>query len=241
MRFSSQNFILTLFTILFSCTQYNTKIVVRTGLAGNNIVEFIKDKNDKQFFDPIDDTVNFKRVVDNIYIDYSSNVYILSICSKSISEDTFLYLEYFKKMTDFIDIKSYKKIKDSYFQNKGKVYMWWSNSDGDYPIEVTSADPETFIPFDSVAGGIDKQHVFYGGVPGDFETIDGADPKSIQVLNPEKGCWNCGNCYFVDSKNVYFGLTKMEGADPITFKLINSDKIDAQDKRGQYFDGQLIK
>ncbi|HSY60374.1 MAG TPA: DKNYY domain-containing protein, partial [Cytophaga sp.] len=226
-------------TNLYSCRQTDKS---HRGLTGNNIVEFVQNKNDSIFFtDPIDDTTNFKKVVDNIYKDKSGEIYIPNVCFKPISKDTSVYLEYFKNVTDFIDVKSYSQIKDGYFQNKGKVYMWWGNSDGEYPIEVAGADPKTFVPFDSIAGGTDKKYVFYDGVPGDFKIIQGADPGSIKVLNPERGCWNCGNCYFVDDKNVYYGLTKIEGADAKTFKLINTQTVDAVDKSGQYFEGHLIK
>lgn len=227
-----------LLTGICACRQ---TVKSQRGLTGNNIVEFIPDKEDPQYFtDPIDDTVNFKNVVDNIYKGGSGKVYILNVCGRPIGHDTFLFSEYFRDVTDFIDIKSYRQIKSGYFQNKEKVYMWWGNSDGEYPIEVTGADPDTFVPFDSVAGGVDKQFVFYGDIPGDFGIIEGADPKSVKVLNPERGCWNCNNCYFVDNKNVYYGLTKIEGADANTFKLVNTDSVDAADKWGQYFDGHLI-
>ena len=240
MRPTLQILSIIILTNLYSCGQ--TKIKSRGGLTGNNIIELVQDNNDKVYFtDPIDDTINFKKVVDNIYRDDSGKVYIRTVCVNPISKDTFLYSEYFKNVTAFLDLKSYEQIKNGYFQNKGKVYMWWGNSDGEYPIEVVGADPKTFVPFDSVAGGTDKQNVYYGGVPSDFEIIQGADPKSVKVLNPERGCWNCGNCYFVDDKNVYYGLTKIEGADSKTFKLMNMETIDAEDKRGKYFEGQLIK
>jgi len=235
------------FTTFCSCVQKRIKSPdgytgSRNGLTGNNIAAFVQDKEDKQLFtDPIDDTINFKKVVDNIYKGHSDKIYILNVCGRPMGKDTFLYSEYYKEVTDFLDLKSYGQIKNGYFQNKGKVYIWWSNSDGDYPIEVTGADAKTFTPFDSVAGGTDKQHVFYGGVPDQFQIISGADPKSIKVLNPERGCWNCGDCYFVDDKNVFYGLTKIKGADPRTFKLVNKKVVDAEDKNGKYFEGKSIR
>jgi len=212
------------------------------GLPGNNTIEFVQNKSDKKYFtDPIDDTINYKKVVDNIFKDRSGKIYIINVCFRSMNNDTSIYLEYFKDVSDFLDLKSYKDIKKGFFQNKGKVYMWWSNSDGDYPIEVIGADPKTFVPFDNIGGGTDKQYVFYGGGPDDFKIIEGANPKTIKVLNPANGCWNCGNCYFIDDKTVYYGLNKLEGADPNTFKLVNQEKIDAVDKNGKYFEGYLIK
>ncbi|MCO4292401.1 DKNYY domain-containing protein [Solitalea sp. MAHUQ-68] len=164
----------------------------------------------------------------------------MTACFRPISEDTLLTTQYFKDITDF-DLETFRTVKDGYFITKGKVYLWWGNSDGNYPVEVIGADPKTFIPFDSIAGGTDKKSVFYGGPPEDFSKIDGADPKTIKVLNPKRGCWNCGDCYFTDDKNVYYGLQKIKGADPKTFTLLNLDTIDAKDKNRKYFNGEPIE
>ncbi len=238
-----QSIPITTFIILMSlCACAQKPVKARSGLTGNNIIEFVQDKDDTQFFtDPVDDTTNYKKVVDNIYKDVKGKTYILTVCFRPTGSDTSVYVEYYKDVSNFLDVKTYGKIKNGFFQNKGKVYIWGSNTDGDYPIEVTGADPNSFVPFDNVGGGIDKQAVFYAGVPGNFEIIKGADPKTIKVFNPESGCWNCGNCYFVDSKSVYFGLQKMEGADPKTFKLLNQETVDAEDKNGTYFEGKRIK
>jgi hypothetical protein len=202
----------------------------------------VQDKEDNLYFtDPVDDTVSFEKVVDNIYKGPNGKTFILTGGSRLIGNDTFLTVQYYKDVTDFLDLKSYGKLKEDYFQSKNKVYMWWGNSDGNYPIEVPNADPKTFEPFKDIAGGKDKQYVFYGGAPSNFEVIPEADPESIRILNPERGCWNCGNCYFVDNKHVYYGSNKVKGADPKTFKLINQETIDAVDKRGRYFDGHLVK
>ncbi len=232
--------ILLILTTCSSCGQTPKK--VDRGLPGSNFVEFVQDKNNKQYFtDPVDDTTNYKNVVDNIFKDRRGKIYILNVCFRPTGNDSSVYLEYFKDMSDFLDISTYRQIKNGFFQNNGKVHIWGINSDGDYPVEVTGADPKTFVPFDSVAGGIDKQYVFYGGVPDDFKIIDGANPKTIKVLNPARGCWNCGSCYFVDDKAVYYGLNKIEGADPKTFELVNKETIDAVDKNAKYFEGRLIK
>jgi hypothetical protein len=238
-----QSFSILSFVILMSFYSYGQTILKsRGGLTGNNIVEFVQDKSNKEFFtDPVDDTINFKKVVDNIFRDRIGKIYILNVSFRPGSNDTSVYLEYFKDISGFLDLKSYRQIKHGFFQNKGKVFTWGSNSDGDYPVEVTGADPRTFVPFDSVGGGTDEYHVFYGGVPDDFEIIMGADPKTIKVLNPDRGCWNCGNCYFVDDKSVYFGLVKIEAADPKTFKLVNKETIDAEDKNGKYFEGKAVQ
>jgi DKNYY family len=209
------------------------------GLVGNDKIEFIQNPEDGSVFtDPINDTINYKLIIDNIYKDTAGNVFRLCVAFNPVASDTLLYLEYYRNYSDFINLATYRIIKDKYFSNKNKVYLWWGNSDGDYPVEIKDADPQTFTPFDNIAGGLDKNNVYYGGPPGDYEKIKGADPKSIRVLNPKQGCWNCGNCYFVDDKNVFFGLKKIAGADAATFKLSNLDSIDAEDKNFRYFEGQ---
>lgn len=192
------------------------------------------------FIDPIDDSTDLRRAFDRLYKDGSGNTYLKTNRFESLSKDTLLFIEFFKDVTGFIDLNTYRTLSQGYFQNKGKVYLWWVNSDGDYPIEVKGADPVTFQPFDSIAGGIDNQHVFYGGPPSDFEIIPGANPKTIKVLNPKRGCWNCGNCYFVDDQAIYYGFNRVNGADPATFYLVNKDSVDAEDMEGIFFNGRLI-
>lgn len=103
---------------LYSCGQPPVKS--RGGLTGNNIVELIQDKNDKEVFtDPIDDTTNFKKVVDNIYIGSDAKIYILTMCFRPVSSDTLLYSAYFKDMTKSLELKSYRQIKYGFFQSKG--------------------------------------------------------------------------------------------------------------------------
>ncbi len=244
MRNKNLIFSLLFLTILWACRPGKPKEAEKSSrawLTGNSVEQFIPDEKDSRIYrDPVDDTLHFHHVIDNIYQDASLRTFIRTDCFDPTNSDTILYLEYFKDMTSFLDLKSYKKLKEGFFQNKGKVHMWWGNSDGEYAVTVKGADPLTFSPFDNVAGGLDKNYVFYGGPPIDFEIIEGADPKTIRVLNPERGCWNCGNCYFVDDKHVFFGFNIVPNADPKTFKLLNIDSIDAVDKFGKYFDGQRI-
>jgi hypothetical protein len=211
------------------------------GLTGNTIIQFVPGKSDKKFFtDPIDDTIHFKHVVDKFYQDTVGKIYLLTSAFDTWNDTSVTY-EYFRNYSDFISIKTYQALKNGYFINKEKVYIWWGNSDGEMPIEIKGADAKTFVPFDSIEGGVDKNFVYYGGPPDDFKVIEGANPRTIKVLNPTRGCGNCGNCYFVDDKHVFFAFKKIDSADAKTFKLLNQEKVDAEDKNGKYFDGQLIK
>lgn len=198
------------------------------------------------FNDPIDDKTNYKHIVDNIYKDTADKIFIKTNSAHGYRGDTTLFVEYYKDMTDFINISTYKAIKGNqygYFINKNKVYIWDINCCGTFPVEIDAADAETFVPFSNVCGGTDKNFVFYGSPKSaeGIKIIDGANPKTIKVLNPKRGCWNCDNCYFVDDKNVFFGFNRIEGADTKTFKLVNLENIDCIDKNKKYFNGQSIQ
>jgi DKNYY family len=214
----------------------------RTGWPGNNIVEFIQDRYDSVYFtDPIDDTLYFRRLDDQIYVRDNGKVFVRSKMEVEIGADTVVFVEYFRDVSAFLRLRGYKQLGEGFFQNKGAVYFWWGDSEGDFPIKVVSADPRTFKPFVGVGGGTDKRHVYYGGGPDDFSIVAGADPKTVKALNPDRGCWNCRNCYFVDQNHVYLGLQEIAGADPKTFRLVNGDTVDAEDMYGRYFDGCLVK
>lgn len=186
------------------------------------------------------DSINFKKVKDNIYEDRSGKVYIKTAYSRPLENDSSVLVYYYRDESDFLDLKTYQKIGDGYFKNKNKVYIWFATSDGEYPNEITGADAKTFKPFKGVAGGTDKEHVFYMDHSNGFAILKDANPKTVKALNPKKGCWNCGDCYFVDDKSVYFGFDKIKGADPVTFKLTDQIDADAEDRNGKYFDGELI-
>jgi hypothetical protein len=220
---------------------------------GNNVVQFIQHDKDKDFFyDPIDDTINYKLIVDKIYKGADGKLYLLDKSvsagktylmgqTSSLEIDSVILYEYFHDYSDFIDLKTYRLIAGDYFANNNKVYLWSPNSDGSFPVEVENADFKTFRPFDNVCGGTDKNYVFYGSPQDGIKIIDGANPKTIKVLNPKRGCWNCGNCYFKDDKKIFFSFAIIDNADVKTFKLVNLDKVDCTDKNKKYFDGQAIE
>jgi len=160
------------------------------------------------FTDPVDETIHFKHVVEKFYKDTVGKIYLLNTAFDTWA-DTLVFYEYYRDYSDFISLKTYKPLKNGYFVNKNKVYIWWGNSDGEMPIEIMGADAKTFVPFDSVDGGVDKNFVYYGGPPDEFKVIDGANPKTIRVLNPKRGCANCRNCYFMDDKDFYFDFKRI--------------------------------
>lgn len=133
--------------------------------TGNNRLEFIRDKEDSNFYlDPVDDTVNFMKTVNPFYMDKYGRVYILTQRFCEAHNDTFLNKQYFKEVSDFIDLKSYKLIGRGYFINKGKVNIWRGNSCGEYPVEVTGADPATFRLIDrDSADAEDRYGKFHDG------------------------------------------------------------------------------
>ncbi|MDJ1471457.1 DKNYY domain-containing protein [Xanthocytophaga flava] len=206
----------------------------------NSIENWIQtDRNPDTFVNPIDDTTDLKMIGNQIYQANDGKVYLRTLYPHRYKRDH--YVEYLKDITDFLNIADYRELDKGYFTTKGKVYMWWSNDGGHYPVEVKVADPGTFVPFDSIAGGKDKAHVFYGGPPGNMDTLPGADPATIRVMNPKRGCWNCGDCYFVDAKHVFWGLQPILEADSKTFHLVDSEAVDARDKYRSYYNGRPIR
>ncbi len=194
----------------------------------------------------VDDTVNYKHIVDNIYKDSADKFYILTQAYDGKGGgDSLFTRQYYKNMSSFFDLKTYKKYNKHFFSTNGKVYWWWINSDGEFPNEVHGADPITFVPFDSVFGGKDKNYVYYG-CPWGVDTIKGANPKSIKVLGPyNHGCDY--DCYFKDDENVFFEFEKIKGADVKSFKYIKEKLYkgklyyDAKDKHYKYYKGKRIE
>ncbi len=227
----------------------DTKSVIRSDSApGNSIIRWINYcpdsvKNCGAYVDPVDDTITYKLVSGRVYTDTANNAFVLSMYQdpKSLESDISLFVEYYQGVSDEIDLRSYRVISGDYITTKGKVYLWWGDMQHYYLVAVQDADPKTFKPFDKIAGGTDKHHVFYGGPPHEFDIIPGADPRSIRILNPKRGCWNCGNCYFADDRSVFFGTQRINGADAKSFKLVDKDSVDAQDKNHRYFDGKVVK
>ncbi|MGB0430792.1 MAG: hypothetical protein ACPGLV_09985 [Bacteroidia bacterium] len=229
-------------------TKVDTIKKYRRWLPGNRKLELISvEGRNNRFKDPVDVTIHHSHFADKIYTKDDS-AFVLStrtmpyrdLNEKNDRTRQYVAVEYFQDITYWFDTVSYFDIDGSFFSAKGKVLHWWYNSDGTYVVSAKGANPKTFVPFEGISGGKDDKHVFYDGLPSNFKIIEGCDPKTVRVLNPERGCGNCGNCYFVDKHSVFFGLNKIE-ADPYTFKLVNEEKVDAIDKNGKWFDGKLLQ
>ena len=205
---------------------------------GNPIVQHLTDSlNTTAFFDPIDDTISYKRVIDKLYRDSKGRIYLLTVAAEQWNDSLIMHA-YFHDYTSFFKLKTYQSISEDYFINNGKVYIWFLTSDGHQPVEIKEADHKTFKPFDTICGGTDRHHVFYGGPEADIRIVKGANPKTIVVLNPKDGCWNCNTSYFKDDKNVYYRWERIDGADPETFALSEEKHIDCTDKYGKYRTGK---
>jgi hypothetical protein len=217
-------------------------------LEGNNIIQFIKKDNSdsKDFIDPVDDTTRFKLWRDNIYLDTSNQIFILTETFYFIPiNDTTVTLQYYRNCSDFFDLKTYKLLKGHFFINKNKVYRWWRNSDGDYPQEIEEADAKSFIPFDSLDGGRDNYNVFFGDPIYGYKIIRGTNTKKIKVFSVGHGDSHDSlyeaSYYFVDNKSVYFGNELIPEADGKSFRMVNSATVDAEDKFHKYYNGKIIK
>jgi hypothetical protein len=213
----------------------------RAGLPGNAVRELINDGTENLYFDPINDTIRYKKIADNFYRGPHGKVFLLTQRMFGAT-DTIAMVEYFRDMSDFMDLKSYKRIDDVFFLNKQKVYMWVATSDGEVAYEIVGADAASFIPFEEISGGVDKRNVFYWDLrKGSIEIIPGANPKTIKVLCPADECWNCGGCYFIDDKRVFFAHTVVPDADSKTFHLLTEAGVDAADQHAKYRQGSKIR
>jgi len=239
--------ILTFLIALNSLGQINDEDYKRfhSSLEGNNIIEFIRKDGSDYFIDPVDDTTKFKLWRDNIYLDTSDHIFILTETFYVPKEDTAVTLQYYRNCSDFFDLKTYKLLNGHFFINKNKVYRWWRNSDGDYPHEIEGADSKSFIPFDSIEGGRDKYNVFYGDPIYGYKIIRGTNTKKIKAFSVSHGDRHNSlyeeSYYFADDKNVYFGNKLIPEADSKSFRMVNSETIDAEDKFHKYYNGKIIK
>ena len=224
----------------FSCSNVKIRDQKKDPLLGNNIIAFSQWGNDSgSKIDTVDDTIHFKHVIDKFYRGDSGKIYLRTACIPEPADTNMnitLY-EYYLDYSDFIDLKTYRKLSDECFINRGKVYFWFMNDSYDYVNEIDGADAGSFIPIPGIYGGKDKRSVFYGsGGPQEIKRVYGADPKSIRALILKSGT----GVYFADNKNVFYEFAKIAGADPKTFKILDEDSTDAMDKSHKYFEGRVV-
>ncbi len=103
-----------------------------------------------------------------------------------------------------VDAATFVALSEEYTKDKNKVYFKWISPGRFWVVEIPDADPATFAVMDfSLAK--DAKRVWRTDVP-----IKGADAATAQVVNPG-WVWR-------DRRNVYYQFTRLDGADPETFR-----------------------
>jgi len=83
------------------------------------------------------------------------------------------------------------------------VYFWWVNSDGHLMIPINGADPETFVPFDNICGGRDKNSVYYGCPNRGVFNLNLPKHSKYEFIPKENNYWNSPNHYLIMDQKKY--------------------------------------
>ena len=204
---------------------------------------YAKDKNSSYYKGKKTNEI-FKDLGDN-YFQKNNAVYYNNIILEGSDPDTF------------------EVLKDGYAKDKNFVYR--------QIVKINNANPDTFrliTCFNSNCYYKDKNFVYYNG-----EKIENADPGTFEILDTEYfakdknsaylgrriidkdvdsktfkvlGCNFTADCYSGDAKNVYYGPTKINGADPASFKILTKNNTReiyyyAKDKKNLYNFGEIEK
>lgn len=239
----------TCLAILLGCTK-KAKDSEDPELRGNTNATII-EKHRGMYVDPVDDTINYKRLAafaydQTIYAGPDGKAYVIKTGSKGrgkIPEELkgeSIAFEYFDVEPE-IDISSYKTISRDYFSSKGKVYFWFHGDYRYHPVEVQGADPSTFVPFQKWwIGGRDRNNTFINTETfGGFKISNGIDINTYKQLSYGV-CKDTNNVYYVlGDKNNY---SILEGADPNSAIALMTNHIDCYvvDKNAVYYDGKKI-
>lgn len=166
---------------------------------GNRILDTIKVGN--RLIDPIDDFTNFI-VTDFAFVKRDNKLYKKSKTHRRCN-GKFIDVEYYQEFSNQIELDSYKAYNDMYFTTKGKVNFWWVNSDGYHIIPINDADPNTFIPFEDICGGKDKNGIYYGCPNRGVYQLDIPVNSEYEFVPKKDNYWNSPNHYVIIDSKVY--------------------------------------
>jgi hypothetical protein len=138
-----------------------------------------------------------------------------------------------KLLRDFIDVPTFTELDATqYSKDKNHVYYFNLDAAGGTRFVVTGADAASFKRLYEYRWGIDTSHVFFKAA-----TLEGLNVKKLQLLYPPDTS-NQFLFYVKDEQQVFFQNEKIEGADASSFKLINGQTWDAEDKNFRYQNGK---
>ncbi len=210
----------------------------------------IKNADVQSFKILCSDNASFARDKNRIYyesnsfqnINADSVVFPGGACGPVLKDNKYVYTTYPVKYIDKgnavilpipgVAAETYQYINDLY--GKDTVHVYYKG------IPMKDAEPKTFILLKEYYAK-DSNHVYYDGL-----NVDGLDANTFALIT--------GGQYCKDKKGVYYGLDatyneqgeplryaakQVIGADPESFVMIQSDKIDyAKDKTKYYWGGK---
>ncbi len=122
-----------------------------------------------------------------------------------------------------VDLGTFKVLNDKYAKDVKNVYF-----SGNKSFEDVDAGTFEVLPTDYSK---DKNNV-YSPENGWIQRINGANPKTIKVLN---------QFYLKDDKNVFFNDEKILDADANSFIALDKENGYAKDKNSVYYFGQKVE
>ena len=145
-----------------------------------------------------------------------------------IKTDNEVYYKYaegkdFQFKVKNVDLGTFKVLNDKYAKDVKNVYF-----SGNKSFEDVDAGTFEVLPTDYSK---DKNNV-YSPENGWIQRINGANPKTIKVLN---------QFYLKDDKNVFFNDEKILGADANSFIALDKENGYAKDKNSVYYFGQKVE
>ncbi len=216
---------------------------------GNSFKKIERASNNYQV-DRVDDTLSYVSFQEDLYQDSLGQIFIKceDKSSRVKSDCDLISIEYFKEITAFIEPETYKLLEKDFFTNKDKVFIWWKNSEGRFPVEIPGAAPNTFIVTKEFCCGYDDTAIYYGDPAFKINKIVVNKPESIEILDSSTSCWNCRFNYIrekgkyayitYDKEKEIYEIFNIEGVDQTTFKLVENKQWDAQDKYAKYLKGE---
>lgn len=232
-----------LFLLIMSC-QDQQKINIQPELLGNNIRDpKLYPKSKHHFLDPVDDTVNFKRVATygygySLYKGPDGKAYLTYVNQVRGKNNTTTDFEYLEASPN-IDTDAYKDIGNDFFISNNKVWFWFWGDYGYYPLEVFGADPKTFASDKGYPkSGRDASHQYVYCDSEGFKIIDDADLASFEQL---------AFMAAKDKNNVYYGTPEsdhydiVKGADPASASaMMTLNGAYIADNNAVYFLGKIV-
>lgn len=148
--------------------------------------------------------------------------------SEYIKTNNEVYYKYaegkdFQFKVENVDLGTFKVLNDKYAKDVKNVYF-----SGNKSFEDVDSGTFEVLPADYSK---DKNNV-YSPENGWIQRINGANPKTIKVLN---------QFYLKDDKNVFFNDKKILGADANSFIALDKENGYAKDKNTVYYFGQKVE